>query len=459
MTHILSKGSHLPFADTNADWDEEENLIDHKIAFYNLQDLWERNQEFIHPYFNFDNSLQIPTKQDVIDFLAGDNHMVVRLPQEPTIHLEGENRDGEEEWYEFDPFCWLPVKVELNGEKEGTIVEPSDNWRWYFGNEFHWDYTVSVYSRIRNTGKGYHDPRPPENREARSMQLPPSGAYFPSPPLTVLAVNNVEQKIAARAAFRNDDFTTEGQIYLIPSSSSTTYEDFVRGVLNHEFDIEVEAKRSWIDSYPVPGGQDLHQDLSSIETKLKLIEESLEDGRYYRQMLNKNDNKLENPVRDAFRHFGFTVDGEKPSKRDGAIQLNDRTIIIEITGTATGVDEGKIGRLESHVRDAKKEGYGRNHTGLLIVNQFKERDPEDRPLNVKNFEEELEHHGYKLLPTVDLYQMLCAYEAGELPKQDIADLLLNEDQTVIQYSYTREESEPDVEQRVSTIIDRLNDLF
>jgi hypothetical protein len=459
MPRILSKGSSLPFADTNVGWDEEENLIDHQIAFYNLQNLWERNQEFDHPYFDFDNSLQIPTKQDVIEFLAGDNHLVLWLPEEPTIRLEGENRDGEEEWYAFDPFCWLPIGVELNDEKEGTIVDPQHTWRWYFGDEFHWNYTVSISPRIRNTGKGYHDPRPPENRGARSMQLPSSSAYFPSPRSTVLAVNNVEQKIAARAAFRNDDFTTGGQIYLIPPTSSMTYEDFLRGVLNHVFDIEVETKRSWIDDYLIPGEQDLHRDLSSIEAKLQLIEETLKDGRYYRQMLYENDDELENPVRDAFRHFGFSVDGEKPSKRDGAIQLNDRTIIVEITGTGTGVKEGKIARLESHVRDAKKEGYGSNHTGLLVVNQFKERDPEDRPLNVKNFEEELEDHGYKLLPTVALYQMLCAYEAGELPKQDIADLLLNEDQTVIRYSYTCEGPEFNVEEKVNEVMDRLNGLF
>jgi hypothetical protein len=164
MPRILSKGSNLPFADTNVDWDGEENLIDHQIAFYNLQNLWERNQEFDHPYFDFDNSLQIPTKQDVIEFLAGDNHLVLWLPEEPNILLEGKNRDGEEEWYEFDPFCWLPIKVGLNDEKEGTIVDPRRNWRWYFGDEFHWNYTVSVSSRIRNTGKGYHDPRPAENR-------------------------------------------------------------------------------------------------------------------------------------------------------------------------------------------------------------------------------------------------------------------------------------------------------
>lgn len=459
MPKILSKGSNIALADSYADWDDKANLIDHQLAFYNLEDLRERNHEFAHPYFDFNGSVQLPSRSDVIEFLSGGNNMVLWLPEESSVHLKGESRDGEEEWYEFDPFCWLPISIDLNTEKSGTIVEADEEWEWYFGNKFDWNYTLSIYSNIRNTGPGYYDPRPSEDNVARSAQLPPSSAYFPAPEVRNLAVNNVDRSIAAKAAFRNDDITTDGQIYAIPSTNLLSFNEFAHGILEHEFGVELETNQRWVDEYAIPGEQNVHRHLSTIESKLELIEDTLKEGRYYRQMLFENDDELENSVRDAFRRFGLKVEGEKPGKRDGSIHLKNTTIILEITGTDSGVELGKIDRLSNHVRDAQKEGVGTNLSGLLVVNQFKKRDPQSRPLNVENFKWKLEEEGHKLIPTFDLYRMLCSYESGELPKRDVVSQLTDNELSIIRYKHSIEEPNTDIQSRANSISDHLDGLF
>jgi len=115
-----------------------------------------------------------------------------------------------------------------------------------------------------------------------------------------------------------------------------------------------------------------------------------------------------------FREVGFQVDGEVDGKRDGGIPLENKTIILEVTGRRRGVKPGKIDKLAKHVAHASQEGYCDNCIGLLVYNPRRKTDPTSRSLNIDNFIDDLEDTGYKFMTSPQVYLMVSLYRQGKL---------------------------------------------
>ena len=120
MPRILTKGSRAGVEDDYADWSDEENLKHYNTAFYDLLDLENRKHEVVHPWFDFEDVVHFPSRNDVVQFLFGGNDLVIRLPEHQEVELRGEDRDGNTERYSCDFFEWLPFYVGLNDEEEGS---------------------------------------------------------------------------------------------------------------------------------------------------------------------------------------------------------------------------------------------------------------------------------------------------------------------------------------------------
>lgn len=467
MTRVLVKGPETALADVHADWNEEENLIDSNLAFYDLKHLQHRNHEVAYPTFESlsKDPVQLPSKGDVIDYLHGGNDIVIRLPTTSEFHLEGEDSDGNEEWFEFDPFAWLPIGVGLDEEKDGDIVTAEPEWEWYFDEYFHWETVLQLGAAIRNTGSGYHDPRPPKSGPVpKSRAMPSPSAYFPRPAIEGLAMNNVNDLLAAIVNFRSERSIereveeSDGQIYLLPPDPSREFGEFIWEILEHEFDIDVEHRPDWVDDYSFPHEGDFEDRIEQLETELSDLEADIKEARRYRSILFEGDNELEELVPEVLRRLGLDVDGEVSGGRDGTIKLEDQTFILEITGQNDGVDHGKIRQLEDHLDNAASEGYGTNRTGLLIFNHFKDRDPADRQLTTSNFKDRLEKRDCKLLTTVDLYQILCDYERGDIDTEDVIDLLTS-GETIIRANSSPSHSTRQTESRLGSLRSRLRDIL
>ena len=471
MTRVLVKGPETALEDVHSDWDEEENLIDSNLVFYDLKHLQHRSQNVAYPTFDPLGSgedekkpLQLPSKDDVINYLFGGNDVVIRLPTTPTFRLEGRDNHGEERWYEFDPFAWLPIGVGLDDENGGDLIESRDGWEWYFDDDFRWETVLNVTQGIR--GPGYSDPKPyiKDGEEVNIKSLgDPRRARYPVPNIEILAKNNVDDPLAAKVQLRKKVTKgnlkeSEGWIYLLPPHDSFDSGEFVRGVLEHEFGLDVEHKPGWIDDYAVPGEDDFQDRLESLESELAGLEADLQEAKEYRTLLFEGDDKLEELVPEVLRKMGLEVDGEISGDRDGAIKLEDETLILEITGQNDGVGHGKIRQLEDHLESAERDGYGTNRTGLLIFNHFKNREPSDRELNPSGFKDRLEREGCKLLTAVDLYEIYCAYTRGEVETDDIEDLLTSDD-TIIRINSEVSGSTSRTDNRLSSIRERLGQIL
>jgi hypothetical protein len=373
--------------------------------------------------------------------------------------LEGKNHDGSEEWFKFDPFAWLPISVGLDEEKEGDLVEAEPEWEWYFDEDFRWKTVLQLGAAIRNKSSGYSDPRPPKSGPAvQSKVMPSPSAYYPNPSIEDLAVNNVDRRLAAKVNFRSDTEASEGQIYFLPPHPSQQSVEFIRGMLEHEFEIDIEQRPDWVDDYFLPNEDEFQNRIEQLETDLSNLEADIQADRRYRAILFEGDQELENLVPEVFRELGLDIEGEVSGGWDGAIKLENQTFILEITGQKDGVDHRKIRQLEDHLDKAKNEGYGTNLTGLLIFNHFKYRDPANRELTTSNFKDRLEKRGCRLLTTVDLYQILCKYECGDIDTADVVDILTSGD-TIIRTDDHLTKSTGQKEDRLKSLRSRLRNIL
>lgn len=477
MPRILTKGSRAGVEDDYADWSDEENLKHYSIAFYDLLDLENRKHEVVHPWFDFEDAVHFPSRNDVVQFLFGGNDLVIRLPKHQEVEFRGEDRDGNTEGYSCDFFEWLPFYVGLNDEEEGSdLIELRDgfeDWETCFTDDFEWEVTIqTIAQRSRYRSSPYSDPRPPPETsglraQPESLAAPRSSDYGPDTHVEVMAVENVGRTIAAEVTLsaEEDEETvhSEGSAYLIPSNSAKKFDEFTQDILVEVFGVDVEQVPEWLDDYQIPGEEDILSEIESLESQVSELEQQVERAEWFRQLLFANDEDysdygLEEPVREAFREMGLTVEGEKSGFRDGGIVLGDQTIILEVTGRKRGVKLGKVQKLERHVEDAEEEGYGQDRSGLLVYNPFRNEDPESRPLNPNNFREELEDRGFKFITSYQLYQMLCAYERGEIDTDDVVDELTGED-TIIQFSSSVGHGGDTLRGKIDSIRERLNRLL
>lgn len=461
MRNVLVKGPESAIADTRVDWHEEGNIKNHTHVFIDLMDLQLRAHEFAHPYFDWEDSVKFPSRRDVTEFMIGGNQMVIRLPEELTANFRGEDHDGNEEYYEANLTNWLPFYLVAGDEENGDLVTVVDNnWKWYFGDQFNWEIFLEEVGMLSTfTWSPYSDPRPHQGGP-KGMRSPTQDEHGPPFEQDPIAIDNVSRPIASVVHLNGESegVRPPGTVYLIPEKPDQDFDDFVRSILTHIFNLDLETTPGWIDQYELPNQDQIEQNIEGIESQIESIEREIQKGTNFRRILHDSDDSLENTVREVFRHMAISVDPEKPNHRDGGIPLEDETLILEITGTDGGISHKKISQLDRHMDDAEEEGYGSNRTGLLIVNHYKDRDPEDRPLNTENFRSELEDRGYKLLITTELYTILCAYERGDLTTEDVIDTIVAGN-SIIHYSDSLESSNLDIESRVDRVKRRLSQLF
>jgi serine/threonine protein phosphatase PrpC len=153
------------------------------------------------------------------------------------------------------------------------------------------------------------------------------------------------------------------------------------------------------------------------------------------------------------------VDGEVDGKRDGGIQLEDKTIILEVTGRRRGVKPGKIDKLAKHVAHANQKGYCDNCTGLLVYNARRKTDPNSRSLNADNFIGDLEDTGYKFMTSLQVYLMVSMHSKGEIEKSDVVEKLTGDHNIVEFGEFSGMNSEEDFNSRISSIRKRLGRLL
>jgi len=461
MRRIFVKGPDCSVADTHVDWDDSGNIKDHTHAFIDLIDLQLHAHEFAHPYFGWEESVNFPDRRDIVQFIGAGNNVVIRLPEELSPYFSGEDHDGNDEKYQANLLSWLPFGIDASDDENGDLIElVNEEWDWYFAEQFNWSIVLKDIGQLHTfTWDPYLDPRPKKGG-SKALRSPTKGEYGPHFDFWPIAVDNVDRAIATevRLIDESEDRVSPGAVYLIPEKESQDLDDFIRQSLTHLFEFDFDSVPGWVDNYELPNQKKVEQDINDIENQIDSLESTIRKAREFRTMLFDTGNSLEDTVREALRYMDISVDSEKPGHRDGGIQIDGETYILEITGTDGGVSHGKISQLDRHLSDAESEGYGTNRTGLLIVNHDRKNDPENRTLNTENFVDELEERGYKLLTTIQLYSILSAYERGELTTEEVVEMITTED-SIIQFDDDLAESATDILSRVDNVKRLLSGLF
>lgn len=422
MTRILSKGSRLDFADF-ADWDDPVNIRDYDVAFVNLRDLEQRKDEFLHKNVpeQYKRMYELPPAEHVLQLLTSGGDLVITLPNSLQA-TPSEDQD----WEPPEPidddavissgtpilnfFSWLPFALEINDDGGESIAEEtiSEDWDWYFQDGFSWNLSF------------------PKQRHEEQLQFK----------VEPLVENRYGEGVASKVVVNRmkGSRTIEvrpswGTIYLLPMLDGWGIEQLAEKVMEcHYPDVELEivgGKPNWLTEYEAPREKALTEKIQELQQELAAVQT-------FKQLLWEQGDPLEEVVYNAFRRAGLTIEEEVPNRRDGAISLDNRKVMIEITGTTGGVTESKLSQLNKWVINNQDE-YDKEVTGLFVINYSRDTEPADRRLHLDpDRMDYLENSGLQLVTTLELFKMVHGLESDEIDIEDVERKLLS-DAGVIQF--------------------------
>ena len=433
MVRVLSIGRKFSRATKNANWflEDDVNINDYNVVFLDYPTLEKYEEATEYP----NGSPQLPSANDVVTHLISGNDIVVLYPSKSEIRIT--NRV-------LRLFEWLPDNLTLTQESGTSVNEESiaEKWEWYFEKEnIDWDfYLPKIIKATQSNDRLCYRVKPiVQNIYDRAIAAR-------------LSYGRIADKIAP-PDFNSVDPTQrenlpieygDGCVYFLPMINGWEYDELAAHILRYnilekEKQPQQQQTPEWVDNYTVPGENKIESNISSLENEIKELEEKvrnkqadLEDLREYKSLLFGNDDQLENIVPEVFEEIGFNVEGETSHGHDGVIKLDDRTIVLEITGTNSGVKKNKCQQVDRWVRSHETDDPDGNYTGLLIVNPLRETDPDDRSgYLAPDVEKIMDQWGHKILTSPTVFDMFVQTKRDNLTKEEIKEKLTS-DETLIE---------------------------
>ncbi len=423
MVRVLSIGSDLDYAD-HTDWDEPANVRDYDIAFVNLRDLESRKDEFLHTRVpaEYQRQYEFPDPEHIVQQLVSGGDIFILLP----YALQAQPSE-DQDWAPPEPIpddtpipggtpvlnflSWLPFELEVHDDGGESVAEDTidEDWGWYFPDEFSWNYSIPKQG-ARVDHVAFKVEPLVENRYGECL-----GARI-----------KVNRSRGPRSVGLEPSW---GTIYLLPLMDGWGIEHLAYNVMEYLYpDVDIETvgrQPDWLATYDGPRERELEQSINDLE-------EELAEARSVKRLLWEEDDELQEAVYDALRKAGVSIQEEVDSRQDGAIDLGDQMVMLEITGTTGGVSERKISQLQKWVTTNEK-GYGEDLGGLLVYNFDRHNDPADRNLNLDPERlGYLEESGLQLVTTLELFKMVLGIEAGDVEEIDVEEKLRS-DESVIRF--------------------------
>lgn len=150
---------------------------------------------------------------------------------------------------------------------------------------------------------------------------------------------------------------------------------------------EITPPPIWINSYTLPGEDELQKDIEDLQSQVDRIEEKKKEVveeknkiSYYKKLLYEQGTELELVVIDAFKLFGFNAENRKIDDLEHDIIFNSDKGrgIAEIEGKDNdAIHISKLDQLNRVVDEDFKE-VGNFAQGLLIGNHYRFKVPKDR---------------------------------------------------------------------------------
>lgn len=417
MARIISIGTRLEFADF-ADWDEQANIMDYDLVFVNLRDLERRKDEFLHARVpaEYVRQYEFPPVENIINLLFSGGDVFLGLPYDLEA-MPSEDQD----WEPPEPIppdtpvqggtpilnflSWLPFNIEVREEGGESVEEETihEDWDWYFEDNFSWNYSFPNQSDVVDSVLFRVRPLV-ENRYGDCI-----GAEV-----------SVDRKRGKQTVGVQPDW---GTIYLLPLLDGWSMDDLTYGIMDNlypDVDIETVGRRpDWLSEYSAPREDEIMEEIETLERKLAEV-------RSFKALLWEDGDELQAAVYNVFRMAGLDVREEAEGRRDGAIHLDDRVLVLEITGTENNLGEGKPSQLNKWVVNNQDE-FDEDVSGLFILNYSKNENPGDRRLQTNpDLIETLENLGIKVVTTLELFKMVHGLEHEEIDGDRVAENIRSE---------------------------------
>lgn len=414
MVRVLSIGSQIDYAD-HSDWGQSANIRDYDIVFINLRDLERRKDEFLHTRVppEYRRQYEFPDPEHVIQHLVSGGDLFVVLPFELEARpFEDQDWDPPEPIPDDTPvpsgtpilnfLSWLPFEIEIHEDGGESVDEETikEDWDWYFTDNFSWNFSIPKQGG-RVDGIAFKVEPLVENRYGECL-----GAR--------ITVNEArgKQTVGVQPSW--------GDIYLLPQMDGWGIENLAYNVMEHLYpDVDIETvgrQPDWLGEYDGPQEEELEQTINDLKGELS-------EARSFKRLLWEEDDELQEAVYDSLRKTGLTIQEEVESRRDGAIDLGDRIVMLEMTGTTGGISEEKISQLQKWVTTNEDE-FDVDLGGLLVYNYDRRTDPVDRD---PNLDPErlgyLEDSGLQLITTLELFKMVLGFETGDIDRDDVEEKL------------------------------------
>ncbi|MCD2201892.1 hypothetical protein [Halobacterium sp. KA-6] len=411
---ILTVGSEIDQVADSKNWDESYNIKGYDCVFLDLYSLAERLDDE-----KPDGNIQTPNDSSVMRAMAAGNQIYVLVPESNEISYS--NRI-------------LPLDRIIPGqfslvEESGKYVDldsVAEDWEWYFNSHFNWNLRLGMDSEIFEV-----------DRQRFSLNQSP------------IVQNKSEESIAWEFIYRIVVQTNtgskldelDGRVVFLPIIEGVSPSELIESLIEHEVGITLSADQKnnpeWTSDWSLPGEDDaktqaeeLKKEIERKQKTLETLEEEITEYDRYKTLLWGNERALEQLVPEVFEEVGFDVDGETPHGRDGMIHLDDRSFVMEVTGTTNDIRDKKYEQLLGWVADAEADYPKTRIDGLLVVNPRREEKPSERNPDEylpPHLRQRLNRRDFKLLLTPTLYEMLEAYRASDIDTEDLRKSLLTDD--------------------------------
>lgn len=429
--NILTKGFDFDYADQTESWTETSNYKNYDIIFIDLNNLYEKGK-YGHPAESSENSLNMPNTEDIAQLMLNERHIFILNP--PSPHLKVEIDEWKEESMgSLNVFYWLPFKPFFETRGGDAIECQSWNWDWYFDENFQYK---SYLGAVESTPLEYGWTPHPEKGYTLENERRDDATEL-EPHVKRIATNPAAEPVAARI-YVNTETEMErsrrersysrpnrsGGVYLIPLKSKTTPQEFAAGVLKNKFDLNINEGAGrlppWVNNYRLPLESEIINDIERLKHRKEVLKSKIKEPSIYKQLLFETGERLENIVIGSLEDLGLDVEGEIPGKRDGLITISGKKIVIEIHGKTSNVKKSKCRQLAEWKLNYLEENPGADVEGLLILNQHREKKPEERPNELLSSEQMtfMRTQDLKALSTIDLYRAVFAHRNDDFDKDD-----------------------------------------
>ncbi|WP_332898755.1 hypothetical protein [Haladaptatus sp. CMSO5] len=449
------------------EWYDDYNIKDYSAVFLDLFELYRNPSKYDPPSFSSDKSISFPKREAVDKHTKSRNDIFVRLPLQTEISIPSQS--GIEA--SVNLLNWLPFEIQTDSSEQGENINvpirlgrmsdkpPKRDWKWYFSPpQFHWKMRLMGIRPWPENQSSFRNSTMQKITDGFDMLARQSGTPEKGK-LNGIAKNNTDEVVAGEIQFSHG-IQYSGSIYLLPPRKES-FSDFVVGILQNWYGynasyIRTETAPLWEKDVATLGKSNLSTRLSELELQIQSAKEEFEKREEYKKLLYTNNTTLENLVIDAFREFGFQVDGEYPGKWDGVIKFQNRDYLLEVTGTGGGIKDSKLSQLDRHIRDYSSTRESENEVySILIANISMNDPPSSRKLNKGNFIGDISGTNKLILTTNTLYRILNAFFENEISDAEIKKIICDAD-SIIQFQdeYTLW-NQPDAKTRFSQQISKL----